>query len=110
MSSVDNDHGGNDYDDDQINPPENIKEKKRLTYSCDNQFSTNTLFVMVNMYIEIIGALFSFLHNEYCKNNNNIVCIYIRERERTRPRRAEMQTSLKCLYVPKGMNEGNRTK
>ncbi len=30
LSSVDDNHDGNDYYDDQINPPENIKGKKKI--------------------------------------------------------------------------------
>jgi len=57
LSSVDDDDN-NDYDDDKISPPENIKGRrkkkkwqKRLTCPCDNQFLPNTLFVIVNIYL-----------------------------------------------------------
>jgi hypothetical protein len=102
LSSVDDDHDGNDYDDDQINPPENIKGKrrrtrKRLTCSYDNQFSTNTLFVIVNTYIEIIGALFRFCTTNIVKNNNNIVCAY--QRKRTNETEKSRNANISQVYI-----------
>ncbi len=51
------------------------KDKTRLTYSCDNQFLTNTFFVIVNIYLNN-RCIFSFLYKEYSKNNTHIVRIH----------------------------------
>jgi hypothetical protein len=77
-----------------------------LTYSCDNQFLSNTYCVMMNICLNNRCTSFAFCLANIVKTII-ISFVYIRERERTRWRRAEMQTSLKCIYMyPTGKRTG----
>ncbi len=70
-------------DDDQIRPPENIKKKegrKRLTYSCDNQFLSNTYCVMMNICLNNRCTSFAFCLANIVKTII-ISFVYIRERD-----------------------------
>ncbi len=88
MSSVDDDDDNNDYDDDEISPPENIKGRKKnekiLTYLCDNQFLTNTLVVIMNIYIYRNNRHTLFFVSAQRNIVKTIILsfVYIRERER----------------------------